>query len=101
MREAEKQVGGTKQQAVELSSEEEVEVTISVFLQGPSGKFKLAVRPTATMRKMVAVYRAHGKVPLDKKISIELDGEIQGDAVTVKEAGLEDGDLLDVIIEDM
>jgi hypothetical protein len=38
---------------------------------------------------------------LDKKIIIELDGEVLEDSVTVKESGLENDDLLDVSIEDL
>jgi len=50
---------------------------------------------------MAAAYRAQEHVPLDKKILLAMDGDVLDDSVTVKEAGLEDGDLMDVTIEDL
>jgi len=90
-----------REEAVELSSEEEEEQearAISLILQG-TDKLKVRVLETVTIQQLINVYRGRANIPSHKTISIFLDGDVLLDDQTIEELDLDDGDILDVEIK--
>lgn len=61
--------------------------------------YKLMVKPSTTVEKMVDAFRGGNKIPDDKIITMHFDGEILDDADTVGDAELGDLDTLEMHIK--
>jgi hypothetical protein len=60
--------------------------------------YKIAVKPTTTIQKLTDLYRDQKKIPRDKRVILDFDGEHLDPEMTVVEAELSDMDTIDVYI---
>ncbi|KAM3086612.1 hypothetical protein ACMFMG_000738 [Clarireedia jacksonii] len=60
--------------------------------------YKIAVKPTTTIQKLTDLYRDQKKIPADKRVILDFDGEHLDPEMTVVEAELSDMDTIDVYI---
>jgi len=60
--------------------------------------FRIAVKATTTIQKMIAAYRNAREVPNDKRIAVYFEGDELEPAIAIGQTDLEDMDLLEVHI---
>ncbi|KAJ2905094.1 uncharacterized protein MKZ38_006340 [Zalerion maritima] len=86
--------------ALENGEKTQVTPKIRLTLKTKTGDLvKVSVRPSTTVKELVASFRASRKLGDETAVCINFDGDNLGGEQTVKELDIEDLDVLDVIVK--
>jgi Ubiquitin-2 like Rad60 SUMO-like len=84
----------------EVVEEEAVVQKIRLFLRSRElGEFKLQVKPTTPIEKLIAAFRQNKKISDNQEISLHVDGEKLDPAWKIEDTELEDKDVVEVHIK--
>ena len=90
--------GGSDDEAAAQMAKDSVPKTKVIMKARGMEDFKIAVKATTTIEKMIVAYRNAREVPDDKRIAVYFEGDELEPAIEIGQTDLEDMDLLEVHI---
>jgi Ubiquitin-2 like Rad60 SUMO-like len=90
--------GGSDEEATEREAKKAVPKTKIIMKGRGMEDFKIAVKATTTIQKMIVAYRNARAVPDDKRVAVYFEGDELEPATEIGQTELEDMDLLEVHI---
>jgi hypothetical protein len=90
--------GGSDDEAAAPMAKDLVPKTKVIMKARGMEDFRITVKATTTIQKMIAAYRNAREVPDDKRIAVYFEGDELEPAIAIGQTDLEDMDLLEVHI---